>query len=175
MAVWNVIDHTELSGTATNWDVTSIGTSYDHLYIVTSQRVDVATIEQSTDMTFNNTGGSNYSYTILEGRTSTPTSGRGSSQARITGPYSSGASATADIFAMSTIWIPQYANTSNYKTCFINSALPNNSNTSYEYRLMQVAGVWKSTLAIDSVKIETSGGNFVQYSTFTMYGINGAG
>ena len=92
MAVWNVIDHDEFSGTATNWEKTSIGTSYDHLYIVTSQRVDVATIEQSTDLTFNSSG-SGYSYTYMEARTSTPIANRASSQARIVGPYSTGASA----------------------------------------------------------------------------------
>jgi hypothetical protein len=173
MAVWNVIDHDEFTGTSTNWEKTSIGTSYDHLYIMTSQRVDASVIEQSTDMTFNSSG-SGYSYTYMEARTSSPYSTRGSSQARIIGPYSTGASVLADTFASSTIWIPNYANTSNYKQVIITMTLPNNSASNYEWRTMQTAGLWSSASAIDSIKIETSGGNFVQYSTFTLYGINGA-
>jgi len=175
MAVWNVIDHTELSGTATSWEKTSIGTSYDHLYIMTSQRVDASVYEQSTDLQFNGGGASVYSYTRLEARTATPASGRGSAQAQITGPYSTGTSVLADTFATSTIWIPNYANTSNYKQAIITMTLPNNSTTDYQWRVMQTAGLWGSTSAIDSIKLLTSGGNFVQYSTFTLYGINGAG
>ena len=174
MAVWNVIDHTELSGTATYWEKTSIPSSYDHLYIVTSQRVDASVYEQSSDLTLNSSG-SDYSYTYSLAFTSTPQAGRASSQARILGPYSTGASALADTFATSTIWIPNYANTSNYTSCFIEFGLPNNSTTNYEWRLMQTAGLWSNTSAVNAVRIETSGGNFVQYSTFTLYGINGAG
>ena len=173
MAVWNVIDHTELSGTATYWEKDSIGTSYDHLCLVTSQRVDASVIEQSTDLTFN-ASGTGYSYTYFEARTTTPISSRASSQGRILGPYSLGANGQGDTFALSTTWIPYYANTSGYKSVFTSQTVPNNSVTNYEWRVMNLAGLWKSTLAIDKVRVETSGGNFVQYSTFTLYGINGA-
>ena len=173
MAVWNVIDHDEFTGTSTDWEKTSIGASYDHLCIKTSQRVDASVIEQSTDMTFNSSG-TGYSYTYMMAYTSTPTSSRASGQAQIIGPYSTGASALADTFASSTIWIPNYANTSNYKQAIITMTLPNNSASNYQWRVMQTAGLWASTSAIDSIKLLTSGGNFVQYSTFTLYGINGA-
>ena len=175
MAVWNVIDHDEFSGTATYWEKTSIGASYDHLCIKTSQRVDAAVYEQSTDLQFNGGGASVYSHTRLEARTTTPASASASGQAQILGPYSTGASALADTFAISTIWIPNYANTSNYKPVIITMALPNNSTTDYQWRIMKTAGLWSSASAIDSIKLLTSGGNFVQYSSFTLYGINGAG
>ena len=174
MAVWNVIDHTELSGTATYWEETSIPSSYDHLCIVTSQRVDASVYEQSSDLTLNSDG-VGYSYTYsLANSSSAPGGSRAASQGRILGPYSTGASALADTFATSTIWIPYYANTSNYPAVFIEMGLPNNSTTAWQWRMMQIAGLWGNTSAVNAVRIETSGGNFVQYSTFTLYGINGA-
>jgi len=174
MACWNVIDHTELSGTATIWTKDSIPSSYDHLCVKTSQRVDASVYEQSTDLTFN-ASGTGYSYTYINTTgTSTYTSHRASSQGRILGPYSSGASTLADNFAVSTIWIPNYANTSNYKSVMFSNKVENNTHTTNQWKILNVSGLWSNTDAIDEIKIETSGGNFVQYSSFTLYGINGA-
>ncbi len=174
MAVWNVIDHTELSGTATIWTKNLIPSSYDHLCIKTSQRVDASVYEQSTDLTFNASGtGYSYTYVYVQG-SSAYGNYRAGTSGRIIGPYSAGASVLADNFAVSTIWIPNYASTSNYKQALIECRLENNSTTDYQYRMWNVAGLWSNTTAIDEIKIETSGGNFVQYSSFTLYGINGA-
>ena len=175
MACWNVIDHTELSGTATYWEKTSIPSSYDHLCVKTSQRVDASVYEQSSDLQFNGGGPSVYSYTYINtAGTSTYSSHRGSSQAQVLGPYSSGANTLADNFAVSTIWIPNYANTSNYKSVMFSNKVENNVTTNYQWKILNVSGLWANTDAIDEIKILTSGGNFVQYSSFTLYGINGA-
>ena len=40
MAVFTVIDHTELGAAAASWEVTGISASYDHLYLVASWRSD---------------------------------------------------------------------------------------------------------------------------------------
>ena len=62
MAVWNVIDHTELSGATASWDVTSISSSYDHLYGVVSARSDDTGDHDQCSLILNNDSGSNYTW-----------------------------------------------------------------------------------------------------------------
>ena len=83
--------------------------------------------------------------------------------------YLPGAGATASTFGNGEIYIPNYTS-SNYKSFSANGANENNASTIYQG---MSAGLWSSTAAITSLTF-TTGGNFVQYSTFTLYGISNA-
>jgi hypothetical protein len=174
MAAFTVIDHTELSGNATSYTVSSISASYDHLYLVASARSDTSVYIDFCQFEFNtDTTGSNYSTTWLDASTTTPTSNRATTYAH--GGFVPDASSTASTFGATTLWIPNYANTTNFKQSILSSSVTGNTSTNNEWIQMLAANLWHSTAAINEVKWFTSGGdNFVQYSTFTLYGVTGA-
>jgi len=179
MACWNVIDHTELASGANSYTKSSISSSYDHLYFVASVRTDAAVYTDFCEFEFNtDTTTSNYSYTIMTAMTSTPASSRGTTAQALSlyGGELCGASMLADTFSTVEMWIPNYANTSNFKPALISVTTPNNSTTDYRWGVWQGANLWHSTAAINELKYYVGGvsDDFVQYSSFTLYGINGA-
>jgi hypothetical protein len=74
---------------------------------------------------------------------------------------------TANTFASNDIYIPNYTSSNNKSTSF-DGVTENNATTAY-----QVLGgrLWSNTAAITSIKLLPQPGNFVQYSTATLYGI----
>ena len=177
MAVWNVIDHDEFSGSATSYEKTSIPASYDHLYFVASARTDVSgAYLGSCKLTFNGTGGTSYDLTTMYAATSTPTSASETGNDCINYIYVTADSVLSDTFGTVKIWVPNYANTSNYKQVLSTWNCPNSSTTNTQWIVGKTAGLFKDTAAINQFTFgENTGNNFVQYSTFTLYGINGAG
>ncbi len=178
MAVWNVIDHQELSGTAASWTKSSIPSSYDHLYLEFSARSDEVNLLQrdEIEINLNADAGSNYSYTALWAGTTTPASLRGSGVTEIRRIWVPNASSTADTFGTGALWIPHYANSANFKQVFVQAASEGATTTNYLWGLAVIAGLWSDTSAVDQITlVPRNGPNFVQYSTFTLYGINGAG
>ena len=176
MAVFTVIDHTELGAAASSYDVTSIPASYDHLYLEYSARSDrAAAYRDFPDITLNADTGTNYSATYLFTSRSTPSSYRYTGQASIKDLEMTAASSTADTFGVGTVWIPNYANTANFKQILARSAAEGATTTDYQWGLNCVAGLWSDTSAVDQITLTPqSGDNFVQYSTFTLYGVTGA-
>ena len=171
MAVWNVIEHDELGASAATWTETSIPASYDHLCLKMSMRTDSGTrgywlIELSGDTT-----AGNYSWTQLYAMTTVPAADRATSGCALSG--TTGVDATADTFATAVLWIPHYANTSNYKQMVCCSGAENASTTNYEWGLMVAAGMWASTAVVDQITL-TPDADFLEYSTFTLYGVSGA-
>jgi hypothetical protein len=175
MAAFTVIDHTELGAAAASWTEGSIPSSYDHLCLKISARTDQVAVIAGMGMKFNSAT-TNYSETRLTASSATPASSRktGESIFRAWG-NACGANALADTFSTTTVWIPNYANTANYKPFMSQSAVENNSTTNDNWYLMLGAGLWSDTAAISQIDISLiSGDDFVQYSTFTLYGVTGA-
>ena len=86
-----------------------------------------------------------------------------------------GPSATANTFGVLTVWIPHYANTANFKQALCSWAGENASMTDYRWAVGLTAGLWSDTSAIDQITLfDISAADFVQYSTFTLYGVTGA-
>ncbi len=78
---------------------------------------------------------------------------------------------TASTFANSEMYIPNYAEANN-KSVSIDGVSESNRGETYDWWLNLGANLWSSTAAITSIKLIPSGGwNFVQNSTFTLYGI----
>ena len=74
---------------------------------------------------------------------------------------------TANTFASSEIYIPNYTS-SNNKSMSIDAVQENNA-TSSAARL--VASLWANSAAITSLTLSPDYGNFAQYSTFYLYGV----
>jgi len=81
-----------------------------------------------------------------------------------------GAGSTANTFNNAEIYIPNYTS-SNYKQILLDNVAENNSATTYtEQDLM--AGLWQNSGSVTNIMFATfNGGNFVQYSTFSLYGV----
>lgn len=178
MPVWTVIDHTEIgSGGAASWSKTSIPSSYDHLLLVASIRSSKSSNYDKVELQMGNGSldtGTNYSKTFMYASDSTPNSSRDDGQTGIEKFYITANSATADAFGTIKIWIPNYANTTNYKQVVGYSTAENVSASGTEWLISNIAGLWSSTSAVDCVGIKETGDDLMQYSTFTLYGLTGA-
>jgi len=76
--------------------------------------------------------------------------------------------ATSNTFGSLDFYLPNYTS-ANYKSYSVDSVTENNSSTQAMWLL---AGLWSTTSAITDIAISLqSAGNFVQYSTATLYGI----
>jgi hypothetical protein len=75
---------------------------------------------------------------------------------------------TAGIFASSEIYIGNYSSTSYPKSLSSDSVLETNAVGNY---IGFTSGWWNSTSAITTLTIQNQNGNFVQYSSASLYGI----
>ena len=174
MAAFTVIDHTELTGATASWDVTSIPSSYDHLLIVASARSDEANTLKFLMLNFNGDTGTNYSSTHLYTVSATPASDRDTGGAYMKVGHVTAANVLADSFGTFKCWIPNYANTANFKQAAVQSSTGGSSISDWYWSLNVDAGLWSSTAAINQVTLAPGLDDFVQYSTFTLYGVTGA-
>jgi len=78
------------------------------------------------------------------------------------------ANASANVFGVMTIYIPNYANTSYYKAVNCEAVMETNGSAS---NITLTAGSWSSTSNITSLTVYSGSGNFVANSEFTLYGI----
>ncbi len=175
MACWNVIDETTLTGAAASISFTSISSSYDHLYLTVSARDTKSAYYNYLEFRFNGDS-TPYSNTYLNASTATVTSTRDTSSGTgdVIGMMASD-DALADTFSTTTMWIPHYANTSNFKQCLIKSVVPNDSTTNNEWYLRLTAGLFARQDAIDQIRVKPySSPQFQEYTSIVLYGINGA-
>jgi len=152
------------AGGAANIEFTSIPQTYTDLVVKVSGRSTTTTT--GVDITFN---GSSTSYTNrrLYGTGSTAASDSAGT-AYISNTMIADSSYTANTFGNGEFYIPNYTN-SNNKSVSVDGASENNATTAL---MMLTAGLWSNSAAITSVKITPNAGNFVQYSTATLYGIS---
>tara|TARA_R110002167_G_scaffold138615_1_gene325914 strand:- start:3 stop:533 length:531 start_codon:yes stop_codon:yes gene_type:complete len=176
MPVFTVIDHTEIgTGGVAYWEETGISASYDHLLIKASLRMEGAHYANSNYIVLNADGAANYSGTALYADSSiSANSAQRTGDGQTQWMWSTGASATADTFSVNTVWIPNYANTANFKQVLISSGAPNPSVTNNQWIIGQAAWLYSDTAAIDGIRITPAGGDMAEFSTITLYGITGA-
>jgi hypothetical protein len=147
-----------------NIEFTSIPATYTHLQIrglgKSSSTLTFAKIN------FNGDTGANYSYHELAyNGVVISTNGANQSFGVFADPFST--SSDTNIFSGFIVDILDYANTNKYKTVRTLSGYDNNS-AGYSYL---ISSNWRSTSAITSIKIEASGQNIAQNSTFALYGV----
>lgn len=153
------------SGGAANIEFTSIPGTYTDLQLVVSSRMST------------NGGVSWYDFYIRPNNSTSNDSdrflyGNGSSAASSTDANdiivrTSSDLATASTFGSASIYFPNYAG-SNNKSISIDNVSENNATSAFAGF---TAALWADTTAISSIYLVPASGNFVQYSTATLYGI----
>jgi len=172
MAVFTVIQSTTLGDTAQSITMSSIPSSYDHLYLTASTREGGSATGAYMEFRFNDSS-SPYSNTYLEAYHSSghPITSRDTAVGDVIGKTGAGG-VLADTFSNIIMWIPHYANTSNGKQVFIQSACPNNTTSSADWFLRLTAGLWNNTAAINKFRMQGAGGpEMVVGTSVTLYGV----
>lgn len=145
----------------------NIPNTYSHLQVRFMTRFGSVAVFK---MTFNSDSGNNYAWHEIQGNGSSVTANAGSSTAFMYGAYSNGFSATSNTFGVGVIDILDYANTNKYKTLRMLSGYDANGSGGLQLN----SGLWQSTSAVTSFKIEPNTSTFQQYSQFALYGVKGA-
>lgn len=158
-STYTPIATTTLSSAAPTVTFSSISGTYTDIVLVAN--VTNAVGDDNFLLTLNGDTGSNYSVTRLYGDGSTVSSSRATSQtiAQIGGFGTTVTTIRANIMG--------YSNTTTYKTILTR----NDRGTNYAGATVDL---WRSTAAVTSILISTSGSNFSIGSTFTLYGITAA-
>lgn len=156
------------AGGASAITFSSIPSTYTDLCLVISARVTRAVSASVICLTFNGSG-TGYSQKNLSGNGASASSNSTSGTVNLTYMEVPAANATSSTFGNHTIYIPNYAGSTNKSVSF-DSVSENNGTTAYANLN---AGLWSNTAAITSMSLtEPNGGsNFTQYSTATLYGI----
>lgn len=161
MSAWTVIDHEEVpSGGVASIEFTSIAGTYTDLVLMISGRNEanqiLTTISLNgvtTNRTIRKLTGNN---NATASSTAEPESLAFLVPSSIVGPFSS-----------CMIYFPNYAgNTA--KSISMDVVTEHNGTAAWQ---MIAAGLWNSTAAITSIKIEAAGGDIAEYSSATLYGI----
>jgi hypothetical protein len=159
------------SGGTASVSFTSIPATYTHLQIRALSRSDRASAAGDGMLVrLNSDTGGNYAYHYLQGDGSSATAGADTSVTSMIIPRSGSASQTSGIFGVTVLDLLDYANTNKYKT--LRTLGGNDANGSGIVALF--SGLWQNTNAVTSITIDQQNGpNFVEYSSFALYGIKG--
>jgi hypothetical protein len=144
-------------------------TGYTDLVIKMSTRnADNVNSFAHVNIRFNGDTGSNYQNRSIRGDGGSAIS-TNSTNTFIIASYSNGNAATANSFGSGEVYVPNYTS-SNQKSVSIEGVNETNASTAY---MNITAGLWTGTSAITSINLsdQITGNNFVQYSTFYLYGV----
>jgi hypothetical protein len=155
------------SGGASSAAFTSIPSTYTDLKVVFSARTNASTgsAGELSYMAINSdTNVANYDYRSLRGNGSVAASFSGGGNYAW---YNDPSDYTANTFGSGELYICNYLSSA-YKSYTSDGVTENNATASYA---ILNAMLWKNTSAITSLTFTPYAGNYVQYSTFTLYGI----
>lgn len=159
------ISSVTLSANQANVEFNNIPGTYSHLQVRGTARFTAAVTVGSWRVQFNGDTGANYKEHYLVSDGSTASSGTAS---YIEAGVEAGASATSNIFGSSIMDILDYANTNKNTVVRVFSGTDvNGSGGVVQFN----SGLWINTAAIVSLNLFPASGNFVQHSSFTLYGI----
>lgn len=151
------------SGGAAIIEFGSIPQTYADLVLVSSLRSTSTSNDLEMKLAFNGST-SNFTNKYLFGNAPAGTAASGSN-AFYHGDVN-GNGSTASVFTSTSLYIPNYAGSSN-KSYSVDNTMENNSVVSYPFFL---SGLWSVTSAITSIAISNAS-NFAQYSSASLYGI----
>lgn len=159
-ATYDCIATTTLGSAQNSVTFSSIPSTYtDLVLIVTAQRTGSPA---NTLIQVNSDTGSNYSYTFIYGDGSGAGSGRGTSQGQM--QLDSRGFPPTSGFNNYIINFMNYANTTTYKTVL---SRDNEASGGAE----TFVNLWRSTSAINTIKVYIGSGDYNTGSTFNLYGI----
>ena len=161
------------AGGAANVTFSSIPSTYKHLQIRGIAKGSRATYgNDNLNIQFNSDTGANYSWHKLQGDGSAASAGGGASATRMVANALAGLGAPTNTFSAHILDILDYANTDKYKTLRgLDGVDVNGTVAGYGGVIELHSGNWRSTAAITSVTLFAGDPNFVQYTTFALYGI----
>ena len=163
-STYTPIATTTLGSATASYTFSSIPSTYTDLVLIVNAAITTGSSYYSVQ--FNSDTGSNYSATRLRGNGSSATSGRDTSVTQIW--TSSGATITTTSLENNLIMnIMNYANTSTYKTVIGRDNAASVETNAY-------VGLWRSTSAINTIKVSIASSTFIAGSTFTLYGLAAA-
>lgn len=155
------------SAGASSIDFTNIPQGYTDLKVVISARSNASAPQDNGLITFNGSS-SSFSYIRLYGDGVGPGAGSSGTTGNNINVVYSGATALANTFNNSELYIPNYTSSIN-KVYSLDSSQENNTAEAYNFF---VVGLWSNTAAISSIGFAPRTGTaFTQYSTATLYGI----
>lgn len=163
-STYTPIATTTLSSGATSVTFSSIASTYTDLVLIIQAKATSGS-QNTMSLQFNSDTATNYSRTSIQGNGTSATSTRGSNESMFYFAYDAGADNT---FAGNYIInIMNYSNTTTYKTVLARS---NNANTATQSRV----GLWRSTSAVNAIKVLGDSLTYDVGSTFTLYGVKSA-
>ena len=168
------IQTTTLTGNQTTITFSSIPATFTHLQL----RIFARTNRTGNDFAnllirFNNDTGSNYVYHDLFADGATVTASGTATQTSITANRLTGPTATANVFGAIIVDVLDYTSTNKNKTIRALGGADNNGSGALSFS----SGLYFATpVAINRIDLTTIAGtfDFVQYSSFALYGIKGA-
>ena len=153
------------SGGASSIEFTGIPQIYTDLIIKASVRTSGTNPTMNVYMNGDTVvSGGNNAFRSLYGDGSTAVSNTGS---QLYSGYVNQSTETSNTFSNTEIYIPNYLGSSN-KSWSVDSVSENNATTAYT---SMWAKIWLQTAPINRVTMTMFSGNFVQYSSATLYGI----
>lgn len=163
MSITKIAEVTVGAGGAASIDFTSIPGTYTDLMIVCSIRSTQSATTAYAVMSLN-TSQANFTMRNLYGNGSNV--GSGTSPSNYIGEIVA-ANATSNTFSNTSIYIPNYAGSTNKSISF--DTVGENNGTNANQAISAV--LWSQTAAITALSIISTSGTFVQYSSATLYGI----
>lgn len=150
-------------------------TGYTDLVVKASARTAGSFVAAEFRLTFNGNN-SNYSWRRLQGNGSAASSDANTTYGGVYNQLillgsNNANSSTANTFGNGEFYIPNYTS-SNFKS--ISSDLVSENNATEAYATF-IAGLWSNTAAITSLSLTSNGGDFIQGSTFYLYGVAALG
>jgi hypothetical protein len=168
-STYTPIATTTLGSAAASYTFSSISGSYTDLVLVASLQNTAAFVDAYVQVGNGSVDtGSNYSTTILTANGTTASSTRQTSATSAFFDYN-GAPPNGTSFNAVVCNFMNYSNTTTYKTWIQRS-----SNGASSGGTDAIVGLWRSTSAINTIKIMVSGSNLATGSTLTLYGIAAA-
>jgi len=160
-----IAKNTVSGSTAASVVFSSIPGTYTDLWIMAMARNSSSL--STLNIQFNGDTASNYSFRRLIGNGAAASSDSDASEGDIWIGLTTASTNTADTFASNSIYVPNYAGSTN-KSVSGESATETNATTAY---IQCTAGLWASTAAITSVTLAPDTGEFAIGSSFYLFGI----
>lgn len=151
------------SGGAANIEFANIPQTYTDLLVKISVRSSASVDSFDVNISLNSST-SSFSWRVLQGNGSSASSASSTGNRLI---IAGGANNTSNTFSSADIYIPNYTGSTN-KSISADGVYENNATLAYT-ELGSI--LWSNTAPITALSLISSNGNFVQYSSATLYGI----
>ncbi len=168
-----LLSETILSADAASVSITGISSLYRHLKIIIRARTTEAVAASNIKLNLNNDTGANYDYESLVVSNVTAAAGTAAAQTFAgAGNFPGTSSARTTQIGMSEIDIPYYTDTTFEKIFSVrNYDITTNPGSANNY-VVESAGLWRSTAAINRIDLTASSGNIKAGSIVCLYGIS---